>query len=163
MKMNKKTKKIPHKRRIISWKDPLHVVLKTHLRVSLEGYHTFLFLQNLIREIEKRYLVYIFQFSIQKSHIHLFLIGRITSNIPEGMKFLASKLARYFNKLFGRKGTFWMDRYFSSGKKTAKEIIRAIHYLANQNKYKSPFENISSSIAQERAYPWGIPPVITGN
>ncbi|MBF0313140.1 MAG: transposase [Oligoflexia bacterium] len=157
---NKKSQTSSHKRRELSSKNPMHVVLKTNLKISMQGYHSLRYLRTLIDEVEKRYSVFIFEFSLEKNHLHLFLLVSVCGRLSHAMQFLASKLALYFNKCFGRKGSFWGQRFFSAIKTSAREIIRTICYVANQCGYKSPFENTMNSITQAEKYPWGIPPAI---
>ncbi|MBF0207433.1 MAG: transposase [Oligoflexia bacterium] len=157
-----KTQKMSHKIRILSSKRPVHIVVKTLLQVSLQGFNSIRLLKHLVEEVFRRYGVCVFQYYIQNSHIHLFVNAGRADQISCAMMYLNSKLALYFNKLFSRKGPFWSDRYFSSIKKTAKEIIRAIHYIACQCKFRSPFEDVFSSVGQAPCYPWGIPELILG-
>ncbi|MBF0316118.1 MAG: transposase [Oligoflexia bacterium] len=160
MKTKKYEQKLPHKKRILSSKKPLHIVLKSNLSLSIQGHHALLYVRKLLKEIESRYGVIVFQYSLERNHLHLFLLTGAACRLSDGMQYLASKLARYFNKRFSRKGSFWHDRFFSSIKHSAREIIRAIHYIANQCSWEIPFENTMSSLGKEESYPWGIPPLI---
>ncbi|MBF0316117.1 MAG: transposase [Oligoflexia bacterium] len=160
MKTKKREKKLPHTKRILSSKKPIHIVLKSNLPLSIQGHHALLYVRQLLREIESRYGVVVFQYSLERNHLHLFLLTGAACRLSDGMQYLGSKLARYFNKRFSRKGSFWHDRFFSSIKQSAREIIRAIHYIANQCSWKIPFENTMSSLGQEESCPWGIPPLI---
>ncbi|MBF0208525.1 MAG: transposase [Oligoflexia bacterium] len=155
-----KGQKLPHKIRILSSKKPVHIVITSKLKISLQGQQSIRMLQVLIRDVFNRYGVDIFQFYIQKTHIHFFVTTVRADLISTAMMYLNSKLALFFNKLFSRKGTFWSDRYFSSIKKSAAEIIRTIHYIATQCKFRSPFDDVNGSIGLSENYPWGIPGMV---
>ncbi|MBF0360289.1 MAG: transposase [Oligoflexia bacterium] len=162
MKKEKSTQdKLPHTTRTFEKYKPLHIVLKTTLKISLQEKDAFLQIKKLILEIEKRYFVNVFQYYINNNHAHLFVLA-------PSICYLKSKLALFINQRLKRRGVFWDDRFFSSVKKSAREIIRTIHYISNQVKNMNPFGNIYSSLNEHTSYPYNIPKIIlnsigTGN
>jgi REP element-mobilizing transposase RayT len=150
--------KIGHKIRDVSTRKPLHIVLKTNLAYSLQSKTTFEFIKFLIGEIERRYFVSVIEYAVMRSHIHLLVRTNRREDLSNAICFLASKIALRVNRLLKRSGKFWKERYFSSVKRSAVEIRKAICYIANQMRaiYRSPFSNPFSSLYDSH-YPFNIP------
>lgn len=149
-----------HRPRELSSKHPIHIVQKTNVNISFQEHKSLKFFREKFKEIAKRYGVVVFEYSIQKNHIHLFILSGSVALISHAMAFLNSKVALYFNRRLGRTGKFWSERYFSSVKKSGREIINTIKYIANQLKHRGPFDNIYNSLTQSSEYPWGIHKII---
>ena len=144
---------IKHTKRKILRETPIHCVLKTEIKYSLQNSDTLNLLKKLIEIIEKRYYVTVAQYFVQKTHIHLLIITPLEKNLSLALGYIASMLARNFNKRFNRKGRYWADRFYSSVKTTAQQIRRAIHYIAMQIKGINPFQCRFSSLSDDRAIP----------
>ncbi len=152
--MNKN--KISHTKRDIVVTKPIHCVLKTMINISLQEPNSQKLIKKLLQKIECRYHVKVLQYFIQKSHLHLLIQTPTEKNLSLSMCYLASLIARYFNKKLKRKGSFWKDRYFSSVKRSAAEIQRTISYIAGQMKNLSPFDNPFSSLCGLK-WPFNFP------
>ena len=148
---------VPHKIRDISDRHPIHCDVRTKIRYSLQTPKVMSFIKNLIQEVRELYGVDIFTYSIQYNHLHFYLRICHRSDCGKAMQYILSKVALFVNRILARRGKFWEDRYFSSLKKTAAEIRRALYYILNQAKNCSPFTYPCSSVFQTPQYPYGIP------
>jgi len=153
----KKKKKLPHSRRDINSQKPIHCILKTMVKISFHEKNAYHYIISLIKKVEAKYYVNIFQYHINGNHLHFFIITPNKEMISNALRYIGSMLARYFNKKLRRKGAFFEDRYFSSVKRSAREIRNTVYYIANQYKKLSPFKSFFSSISKYRDAPFSIP------
>ena len=65
------------------------------------------------REVNVLRALRIVQYSIQSNHLHLIVEARNAEQLSRGMSQLTIRLARRLNKLWGRKGKLWKDRFHS--------------------------------------------------
>jgi REP element-mobilizing transposase RayT len=70
-------------------------------------------------------------FSIQRDHIHLIVEAADATALTRGMQGLTIRMARALNKLWGRKGTVFPDRYHARPLKTPREVRHALAYVLN--------------------------------
>ena len=64
---------ISHQTREFSHKHPHHCVLKTDVKYSLQQPKTLKLIKHLIKIVGHKYGVHIFQYFIQRNHVHLFI------------------------------------------------------------------------------------------
>ena len=88
-------------------------------------------------------------FSIQSNHLHLIVEAENRESLARGMKGLQVRLARALNKLWGRKGRVFADRYHGHVLKTPLEVLHALVYvLHNAKKHRvrlaKPIDEYSS-------------------
>ena len=78
------------------------------------------------------------EYSVQSNHLHLLVEGDDRTAVSRGLQRLKSMLARKLNKLFGRRGKLWSDRYHDRVLRTLREVRNALLYvLANFKKHCS--------------------------
>ncbi len=127
------------KRAALASRFPVHVTMK--LRCGLGS---------LRRKAERELLFEVFatggeaegfrvvQFSLQRDHIHLIAEGIDRPAFSRGMQGLAVRIARGLNRLWGRRGPVFADRYHDRVLRTPKEVRNALRYvLANGKKHGS--------------------------
>ena len=74
---------------------------------------------------------------MQKRHLHLIIEADDALALGRGMQALSIRLARQINRALGRRGTVFVDRYFSRALCTPGETRACINYvLRNQLKHK---------------------------
>ena len=73
----------------------------------------------------------IVHFSLQRTHLHLIVEAEHESVLSKGMQGLNTRLARQFNKLLGRTGTFFADRYHATVARTPLVARRVLAYVLN--------------------------------
>ena len=78
----------------------------------------------------------VLHYSIQSNHIHLIAEGDDTKSFWKGMQGLKVRIARAVNRVLGRKGTVFADRYHPSVLKSPREVRAALAYvLKNAQKH----------------------------
>jgi hypothetical protein len=75
-------------------------------------------------------------FSIQGDHAHIIVEARDRSCLIEGVRGLSIRLARRVNRLLGRRGRFFADRWHGRALETPRAVRNALVYvLANFRKH----------------------------
>lgn len=120
------------KRPELSFKHPVHVMLRTSWRVprlrQRKGYHAI-----------RRVLLFclggddfrVVHISIQKNHIHLIVEAANKDALRRGMQRFAIRAARAINAAFDREGKVFAFRYHAKQIKTARYARNAISYVLN--------------------------------
>jgi REP element-mobilizing transposase RayT len=81
------------------------------------------------RQIERRASFRVVHFSIQSNHVHLIVEATDRVALARGMQGLASSMARRVNRLLGRRGTFFSDRYHAHQMRAPREVRNGIVYV----------------------------------
>jgi REP element-mobilizing transposase RayT len=68
-------------------------------------------------------------FSIQDDHLHLIVEARDKRGLARGVAGLEIRIARQLNKLLGRKGALWSERYHRRDLRTPTETRNALRYV----------------------------------
>jgi len=77
------------------------------------------------------------EFSIQDDHVHFIVEAYDTDTLSRGLRGLAIRLARAFNRGVGIRGPVWGDRYHARPLKTPWHVRNAIVYvLMNAKKHR---------------------------
>jgi putative transposase len=79
------------------------------------------------REGERR--IPLVHFSIQGNHLHLVVEADDAVRLSRGLQGLATRIARRLNRLMGRKGKVFADRYHSRALQTPTEVANALAYV----------------------------------
>jgi REP element-mobilizing transposase RayT len=75
-------------------------------------------------------------FSVQADHVHLLVEAEGTATLRGGIQGLAIRVARAVNRVLGRRGRVWGDRYHARILRTPREVRNALVYvLANWRKH----------------------------
>ena len=77
------------------------------------------------------------EFSIQGDHLHLIAEAADRRALARGMQGLAVRCARKLNRLWGRKGTVFADRYHDHVLRTPREVRNALCYVLNNARHHS--------------------------
>ena len=76
------------------------------------------------------------EFSIQNDHAHFIIEARDKDTLSRGLRGLAIRLARAFNRAVGVRGQVWGDRYHARDLKTPRAVRNALVYvLMNAKKH----------------------------
>ena len=87
--------------RPLSFKDPIHLVLKankSHLKSGLRTYRRYFLILNIMETYRKRFFIKIDQFSIQNDHIHLLIKARRRSQYQSFFRVFAGQVAQQMEK-----------------------------------------------------------------
>ncbi len=68
-------------------------------------------------------------FSAQADHIHLLVEADDTNALRRGLQGLAIRVARAVNRVVGRRGKVWWDRYHARLLRTPREVRNALVYV----------------------------------
>src|SRR5262245_7332056 len=78
----------------------------------------------------------ILHFSAQTDHLHLLLEADDATALPRGCQGLAIRVAKAVNRVLGRRGPVWGDRYHARWLRTPREVRNALVYvLQNARKH----------------------------
>jgi hypothetical protein len=70
-------------------------------------------------------------FSIQTTHVHMIVEAPDKLSLSRGMQGMCVRIARALNRLWGRKGPVFADRFHSRPLKTPREARNALCYTLN--------------------------------
>lgn len=126
----------PRDQHVARW--PVHVTLRARAGIpSLRTIAVLRALHGCLRRAGARGRRFV-HFSLQTNHLHLIMESRGREAIANALKGFASGTARAFNRVLGRKGLLWEDRYHRHDLKTPTECHHAIAYvLHNARKHGS--------------------------
>src|SRR5262245_6083126 len=130
---------VPHIRRALhDARCPVHVTLRASADVSSLRSERFLVpIQNALRAgTTARFRV--LEFSIQKDHLHLLVEANGPTGFERGVRGLAIRIARLVNRLCGRRGAVWADRYHARLLRTPREVRNALLYVLRNFKKHLP-------------------------
>ena len=109
-----------------------HVVAKANYGEFIfdDDFFKELFLEDL-RRVKKKYQFRLKHYCIMSNHIHLMIQTEGNTDISELMKWLLSVFAKQFNKIIGKNGHVWYDRFKSKIVKMIKQYVATFHYISN--------------------------------
>ena len=68
----------------------------------------------------------VLQFSIQSDHLHLLVEADGPTGLERGVRGLAIRVAKAVNRILGRRGRMWSDRYHARLLRTPREVRNAL-------------------------------------
>jgi REP element-mobilizing transposase RayT len=75
-------------------------------------------------------------YSVQANHLHLIVEGNGRKRLSRGLQGLAIRIARGLNRLWGRRGSVFGDRYHDHILRSPREVWSALRYvLCNARKH----------------------------
>ncbi len=116
---------------------PLHVTLRMAPHVyNLRSRRSFRVIEAALRIGGDRFDVRVIQFSVQGNHIHLLVEAPNPRALARAIQGLSIRVAKGLNRMMGRKGRVFDDRYHARVLRTPTEVRHAIHYvLENARKH----------------------------
>jgi putative transposase len=79
-------------------------------------------------------------FSVQGNHLHLIVEAEGQDALSRSMKGLAVRIAVGLNRLIGRRGTVFADRYHAHVLETPREVANTVRYvLQNYRKHSREY------------------------
>ncbi|HEX4381816.1 MAG TPA: transposase [Myxococcales bacterium] len=107
--------------------------LRTQSRLGL--------IQRALRDASDRFGMQVVHFSVQGNHLHLIVEADGREALSKSMKGLAVRIAVGLNRLAGRCGTVFADRYHAHVLATPREVANTVRYVL-QNYRKHSRENL---------------------
>jgi len=71
------------------------------------------------------------QYSVQTNHLHLICEAKDRAALAKGMQGLSIRVAKALNRLWGRRGRVFADRYHGHILRTPREVRNALCYVLN--------------------------------
>ena len=82
-------------------------------------------------EVSRLGAIRIVQYSIQSNHLHFVVETRSAAELSRGMSQLSIRIARRLNKLWGRKGKLWKERFHSRVIGNPRQMRNVLSYCLN--------------------------------
>jgi len=121
---------LPHRSRPTFSSLPAHVTWK--VRADVPSLRT----ARVVREVERSFSrgcarpgFRLVQYSLQNNHVHLVVEARTRVALGRGMMAIGARLARAVNRVSGRSGKVFADRYHSHVLRTPREVRAALRYV----------------------------------
>jgi len=109
---------------------PLHVTLRMAPHVyHLRSRRSFRVIAAALRLGGDRFSVRVVQFSVQGNDIHLLVEAANRGALARAVQGLSIRIAKGLNRMMGRKGRVFDDRYHARVLRTPTEVRHAIHYV----------------------------------
>lgn len=125
-----------HGRAPLDPRHPAHVTLRAVRDLpSLRDARLFSRLREALSAASRR-TFRVVHFSVQSNHVHLLVEADGGRALARGMQGLGVRLARAVNRVLGRRGSVWADRYHARALTTPREVRNGLVYvLANWRKH----------------------------
>ena len=116
---------------------PLHVTLKLEKGLpSLRQTSPYRIVRRALSVATDRFGCRVVHYSVQSNHLHLIVEAEDNRSLARGMNGLAVRVARTLNKLWGRVGRVFADRFHAHVLETPREVRNALRYvLRNTEKH----------------------------
>jgi putative transposase len=109
---------------------PLHVTLRMAPHVyNLRSRRSFRVIEAALRIGGDRFNVRVIQFSVQGNHIHLLVEAPDRRALARAIQGFSIRVAKGLNRMMGRNGRVFDDRYHARVLRTPTEVRHAIHYV----------------------------------
>jgi len=122
---------VPHVRRPrVTAKDVTHITLSCVAGIpSLRRPVPYRLIREIFAAEGKRKGFRLVHFSIRRTHIHLVCEADSAQALSRGVQRLASRIARRLNRLFGRRGRFFADRFHAVVIKSPRQLRNVLRYV----------------------------------
>jgi REP element-mobilizing transposase RayT len=116
---------------------PLHVTMRARAEVpSFRSPRAFAAIRSALANATKPSFRVV-HFSAQSDHLHLIVEGADKDQLSRGVRGLAIRVARQFNRAVARRGPVWGDRYHARALTTPREVRHGLVYvLMNFKKHR---------------------------
>jgi len=153
---------VPHSTRPEhSERHPVHVTLRATNRLpSLRKQNLFAEVQRaLVRALRSWFRV--LHFSVQADHVHLVVEARDKTSLARGVAGTSIRLALAVNRVLGRRGRVWSDRYHARALPTPREVRSGIVYvLTNGRKHVPGARGVDPCSSAPLFDGWKVPPAL---
>jgi putative transposase len=109
---------------------PVHVTLRVREGLPhLRGDAAFEVIDAALRAMRERSGFRIVHFSVLTNHVHLLVEASDADALRRGISAFSIRVALGVNRIFGRRGPVWRDRYHARTLRTPAEVRRALCYV----------------------------------
>jgi len=128
---------------------PVHVTMRIVPAVGfLRAYSRVQAIEQAMREVRQRFGLRVVHYSIQGNHLHLIVEIDDAAMLSRAINGLAVRLARALNRLAGRNGKVFLDRYHAHVLKTPRVVRNAVRYVLENFRH-----HLREDVAPEGADP----------
>jgi REP element-mobilizing transposase RayT len=128
---------------------PVHVTMRVLSGVGfLRGYSRRRAIEDALREVKLRFGMRVVHYSIQGNHLHLIVECDDPSAFSRAIQGLAIRLARALNRIAGRAGKVFADRFHAHVMRTLREVVYAVRYVLENFRH-----HLREDVAPEGADP----------
>lgn len=122
---------IAHSTRPKHFRDyPLHVTLHVRKGVpTLRGSKLFRRIRGAFIKARNRFGMTLAHYSVQGNHVHLIVEANDRRALSRGIQGLAVRIAKAVNRVHGRRGSVFSERYYARPLRTALQVKRALIYV----------------------------------
>jgi REP element-mobilizing transposase RayT len=122
---------LPHRaREAFTRATPVHVTLRMAPHVwNLRSERSFRILHDSLAAIRERPGLRVVDFTILGNHLHFVVEADGSPALARGIRALSIRLARRLNRMMGRRGPVFEDRYFTPFLRTSTEVRNALDYI----------------------------------
>ena len=114
---------------------PLHVTVRLKKGLpSLRRRRTYAVLRDAFAAGCERFGMRMSHYSVMSNHIHMIVEAADRDAVSRGMKGLLVRIARALNRLWGRAGSVFADRYHDRVLRTARQVRKALAYVLNNGR-----------------------------
>ena len=90
------------------------------------------------RAAKSRFALNLIGYTVMENHLHLIVAAKSDESLRKGLQGLGIRLARTVNRIFGRSGKVFRERFFARALRTKRAVYYALRY-AVQNARKHGF------------------------
>lgn len=147
---------VRHARRpVLHRRNPVHVTCRIARGISyLRGTRAYPYVRRALCEAKERLGVRIIHFSVQSDHLHLLVEAESADALGRGIKGLSVRIARRINRLVGRKGRVFADRYHAHYLRTPREVRAALVYVLQNGVKHAPHGDLITRSARSWVDPF---------
>lgn len=110
----------------------------------LEPEHAKLLFEKVLYRAKRKYSFSIEHFTIMNNHIHLIILPHENESLSRIMQWVLSVFALNYNRITGRSGHFWGERFFSLILNSLQQYLHAYQYISD-NPVKAGLSNSSTT------------------
>jgi REP-associated tyrosine transposase len=138
---------------------PVHVTMRAVRTLpSLRRQRVFVNLRSAFKHTVRSWFR-IIHYSVQANHVHLLVEADDKVSLSRGVVGVAVRLARAVNRVLGRLGPVWDDRYHSRALRTPREVRHGIVYvIMNWLKHVPGARGVDPCSSASLFDGWKVPP-----
>jgi len=115
---------------------PVHVTMRLLSGVGfLRAFSRARAIEDALRAVKERFGLRVVHYSIQGNHLHLIVECDEPTALSRAIQGLAVRLARALNRLAGRTGKVFSDRFHAHVLKTMREVANVVRYVLENFRY----------------------------
>jgi REP-associated tyrosine transposase len=122
---------VAHLRRpVLARRFPVHVTVRMRGEVwNLRSGRCFRVLKRAFAAGREKFGMRLCHFSVMGNHVHMLVEATEAQSLSRGMQGLGIRMAKALNRVMGKQGSVYADRYHAHILRTPSEVARALNYV----------------------------------